>query len=65
MQFIIDVDFTLGSLHFVDASKVANVSKVRAASIFRVEVNRLKECSYMSCPHQINRRKGGVWYTEQ
>jgi hypothetical protein len=43
-SFIIDVDFAVGSLHFVDASNVASVSKVHAASIFGVEVNRVKEC---------------------
>jgi hypothetical protein len=47
VQFIIDVDFALGPLHFVDAGNAANASKVHDASIFRVEVNSVKECSCM------------------
>jgi hypothetical protein len=49
---IIDVDFVLGLLHRVDVSDAADVSKVHAASIFRVEVCRLMSlCSIYRMKH--------------
>jgi hypothetical protein len=38
MVVAIDIDSALGSLHCVDVGSVAKVSKVDAASIFRVKV---------------------------
>jgi hypothetical protein len=37
-SLITDVNYVLGFLHFVVVDDVADVSKVHAASIFRVEV---------------------------
>lgn len=44
--FTVDVDSTLGALHYVDVGSVADIPDVRAASIFRVEVNRMDEFVY-------------------
>jgi hypothetical protein len=38
---IIDVDFILGLLHYVDVDDVGDISKIHSASIFRVQVCRL------------------------
>jgi hypothetical protein len=37
-------DSVLGSLYHMDVGSTANVLEVYAASIFRVEVNRISQC---------------------
>jgi hypothetical protein len=43
--FIVDVDSALGSLRFVDVGSVADVLEVHGATVFRVKVSRVGECS--------------------
>jgi hypothetical protein len=47
--FIVDADSAIGSLRHVDVGSVAHVLEVHAASIFRVELSRVSQCSCISC----------------
>jgi hypothetical protein len=55
---IFDVDSVLSFFPFVDVSIAADVSVVHAASVFRVDMMRVSECSY--CGIFAKSKNGGA-----
>jgi hypothetical protein len=45
--FIVDVDNNVEPLHNVDMTRVSNISDIYAASIYRIEVNRVDKSNLL------------------